>query len=342
MGGSHAAWASGLAHHSRHHIDVISLPDRGWRWRLRASAPWFAHQIEALPEPPDVLLVSGLTDVAALRGLIGRELPVVLYMHESQAMYPRSSDDDGVEAAVRNWTAMLAADRVWFNSSYHQRVATDAVAQLNDEMPEEQQIETVEIIRARSLVVYPGVDLSWVVEPAPTNSPPVILWPHRWEGDKNPEVFERALERLVVRGLDFGLVLAGEDGTPPNPSKERILNRHADRVIASGPFELPEYRQLLQGSDLVASCTSHEFFGIAVVEALAAGCIPVLPNDFSYPELLGAENAGLLYEPGSFGSALETAIRKYPGRAVTIDVTRFDWSHATPLLDGLLEDSIRR
>ena len=342
MGGSHAAWASGLVHHSRHHTDVISLPDRGWRWRLRGSAPWFAHQIEELPEPPDVLLVSGLTDVAALRGLIGRELPLVLYMHESQAVYPRSSDDDGVEATVRNWTAMLAADRVWFNSAYHQRVAIEAVAQLNAAMPEEQQIETAELIRAKSRVVYLGVDLSWAVEPAPSNTAPKILWPHRWEGDKNPEVFERALERLVASGLDFGLVLAGADGTPPNPSKERILDRHADRVVACGPFGSSDYRQWLQRSDLVVSCTSHEFFGIAVVEALAAGCMPVVPNDFSYPELLGAENAGLLYEPGSFGSALETAVRGFPGRSARIDVTRFDWSHAVPLLDALLEDSARR
>ncbi len=342
MGGSHAAWASGLANHSRHHIDLISLPDRGWRWRLRASAPWFAHQIEALPEPPDVILVSGLTDVAALRGLIGRALPLVLYMHESQAVYPRTSDDDGVEAAVRNWTAMLAADRVWFNSGYHQRVAIDAVAQLNDAMPEEQQIETVDAIRAKSLVVYPGVDLSWTRGRGPRTTPPVILWPHRWEGDKNPEVFERALERLVASGLDFGLVLAGADATPPSLSKERILDRHADRVVGFGPFEFSEYHQWLQRSDLVVSCTSHEFFGIAVVEALAAGCMPVLPNDFSYPELLGAENASLLYEPGSFGSALETAVREFPERAARIDVTRFDWSHVIPLLDALLEDSARR
>ncbi|NNF52978.1 MAG: DUF3524 domain-containing protein [Acidimicrobiales bacterium] len=342
MGGSHAAWASGLSRHSRHQIDVVSLPDRGWRWRLRASAPWFARQIEALPETPDVVLVSGLTDVASLRGLIGRELPLVLYMHESQAPYPRSSDDDGVEAAVRNWTAMLAADQVWFNSAYHQRVAMEAVSHLNDAMPQEQRVHTRDAIRAKSRVVYPGVHLSWTGARGSRTTPPVILWPHRWEHDKNPKVFESALDRLVVKGLDFALVLAGADGTPPSSHRKSILVRHADRVVAAGPFELSDYRQWLHRSDLVVSCTAHEFFGLAVVEALAAGCMPVLPNDFSYPEVLGDDNAAFLYEPGTFGSALETAVKEFPGRSVTIDVTRFDWSHAAPLFDRYLEASAHR
>ena len=62
---------------------------------------------------------------------------------------------------------------------------------------------------------------------------------------------------------------------------------------------------------------------VAVVEALAAGCRPVLPNDFSYPEVVAGQAD--LYEPGSFGTALEHAVSAFDPIATPISVARFDW-----------------
>src|SRR5438034_831936 len=41
---------------------------------------------------------------------------------------------------------------------------------------------------------------------APVSRPPVILWNHRWEFDKNAGAFFAALEALVSRGQEFRLV----------------------------------------------------------------------------------------------------------------------------------------
>jgi glycosyltransferase involved in cell wall biosynthesis len=49
-----------------------------------------------------------------------------------------------------------------------------------------------------------------------------------------------------------------------------------------------EYWKLLHKADWVLSTADHEFFGIAVVEALFAGCLPWLPERLSYQELLPA------------------------------------------------------
>ncbi len=331
LGGSHRAWALGLAEHSSHDIRILGLEPRGWRWRLRASAPWFADQLHQQPQA-DVILVSGLVDAAVLRGLVGRQVPMVLYMHESQGAYPRAAEASEVDGAVRNWSSMLAADQVWFNSDYHRRIALGVVDRLGAEMPDEQRVRTTEQIESKSDVVYPGVDLGWTQPKSRSEGPPVILWPHRWEHDKNPEVFERALHRLVQQGLDFRLVLAGADGLDGNPIRARLMERFRDQVFACGPFDQVSYRRWVNASDLVVSCTSHEFFGMAVIEALAAGCSPVLPNDYSYPELVGG--AGL-YAPGSFGSALADAVSARAKHSV--DVSRFDWRNRIRDYDERIE-----
>ena len=66
---------------------------------------------------PDVVLVSGMVDLAGWLGLTRRFLgdpPVVLYLHENQLLHPLSPNqraDD--EFPLVNWRGMAAADQVW-------------------------------------------------------------------------------------------------------------------------------------------------------------------------------------------------------------------------------------
>ena len=41
-GGSHREFVDGLVQHSRHRIDLHTLPTRFWHWRMRGAALHFA------------------------------------------------------------------------------------------------------------------------------------------------------------------------------------------------------------------------------------------------------------------------------------------------------------
>lgn len=312
LGGSHLAWADGLARHSSHDITIVGLEPTLWRWRLRAGAAPLAEAIAAeVAEngPPDLLLVSGLVDVAALLGHLRPrpDLPVVTYMHETQLLYPTTNGAPDADATLRNFESWRASDEVWFNSSFHRSAVVDALPIWAAAQPEPLPIDR---IIERFDVVPVGVEPP-VGERAPSDGSPIILWPHRWEPDKAPEVFQRALSKLIGAGIDFRLVLAGEDPGAA-PARAAVVSEHAERILAVGPFERDEYESLLHVADIVVSCAEHEFFGIAVVEALMAGCTPVLPDALSYPELIPSEfHDAALYPVGSFGSRLTDVVGSF-------------------------------
>ena len=94
---------------------------------------------------------------------------------------------------------------------------------------------------------------------------------------------------------------------------EAFRDRHGDRIEHDGWIEdRVEYLQMLASCDWVLSTARHEFFGIAVVEALLCGCLPWLPERLSYPELLPAQARGLSPEhPPTDSSSVVEQVRRH-------------------------------
>ena len=71
------------------------------------------------------------------------------------------------------------------------------------------------------------------------------------------------------------------------PVFERAKEQFAENIERWGyQKKRTGYETALAEADLIVSTAHHEFFGISVLEAIAAGAYPVLPNRLSYPELL--------------------------------------------------------
>lgn len=194
--------------------------------------------------------------------------------------------------------------------------------------------------------------VSSALSAARRSGPPVILWPHRWERDKDPAAFLAALDKVVAAGLEFRLVLAGQD--PPSGSatakaeREEVEKRFGSWILMSGELDRHEYLEALGRCDLVVSCARHEFFGVAIVEAVASGCVPVLPNALSYPELIRPPwHAAVLYDPGTFGTTLVDSVARIEElRSATTGLAqsmrRFDWSTMAAVYDNRLEAVVAR
>jgi glycosyltransferase involved in cell wall biosynthesis len=358
--GSHLRWAEGYQAASRHRVGVVGLGGGLWRWRIRGGALPLARKVEdwvASNGQPDVLVVSGMVDVAELLGLTRHWLtslpPVVIYQHESQLVYPSPSGTVDQEAALRNWLSWCAADLVVFNSHHHRNAVVSRLPGFLAGLPDHSHLPSMEEVVGRFEVLPVGVDVAAVrasvaERDQPAAGCPVLLWPHRWEPDKDPIAFASALARLAATGAAFNLILAGEDppggSTFAERSRQDVLTRFGDRVLASGPFERSRYLELLGRADLVVSCAKQELFGVGVVEAVAAGCVPLLPAKLSYPEVIPAQwHDTVLYQPGRFGSALSEAVDRLAERRRATEgladaMTRFDWSKVAPAYDRTFAD----
>jgi len=164
-GGSHQAFLDGWIARSRHEWTLMTLTAAKWKWRMRNSAVTLRDKVrEALAAGAswDVLFCSDMLNLAEFLGLGPepvRRLPKLVYFHENQLTYPKRNEDErDYHFVYSNMTTAMAADRVWFNSRYHMEEFLEGLRAFLKRMPDNQKLENVDRIRAKSEVHYPPVE----------------------------------------------------------------------------------------------------------------------------------------------------------------------------------------
>ncbi len=354
-GGSHRVFLDGWREVSRHDWTLVTLPPYKWKWRMRHGAVTVAGELAKLVGGWDVLLGSDMLSLAELRGLASREvaaLPAVAYFHENQLTYPvRVEKERDLHFALTNMTTALAADAVWFNSAFHRDSFLEALQRMLKRMPDYQPFAEVEAIRERSAVHPQGIS-----PPARRGGrrpgPLRILWAARWEHDKNPEDFFAALEPLRKRRVEFRVSVLGEQFRRVPEVFAQAREAFAERIDRWGYQPRREgYEAALAEADVFVSTASHEFFGVSVVEAIAAGCYPLLPERLSYPELL-ADVPGEVRSRFFYDGKVRHLVERLAELARRLEagdlwqgdgdigrraVHRFEWPRLGPRLDDALE-----
>lgn len=356
--GSHADWATAYVQHSEHTVTILSLSGNYWKWRMHGGAVTLARKFLASDIRTDLLLVTDMLDLTTFLALtrhMTARLPAAIYFHENQLCYPWSpTDRDHLQKrdlhyGFINYSSALAADLVAFNSAYHHTAFFEALPRFLNQFPPPHEGNSVATIRAKSCVLYLGLDLQKFDHPdlrhAPEDAPdrvPLILWNHRWEYDKNPEAFFQALFTLDEQGLDFRVALLGKHFRQTNPLFETAHEKLGNKIVHSGYAEdFAHYARWLHRADIIPITSRQEFFGASLVEAVYCGCYPLLPMRLTYPEILPYDRY-----PKLFYRNFEELVEKLAGALLSIDTIRqqsfrhcveqYSWRHMAPVYDKVL------
>lgn len=340
FGGSHKHFLQGLQKYVEADYTLFTLPARKWKRRMQLSAPWFIEQIQSLPIKGrhfDHVLCSTFVDVAVFRALLfqvkgwNERSRILTYFHENQFIYPqRYKDPNQNQFTSINFNSALSSDGIAFNSLFNRDSFLVGCQNFIKSTSDMTLSGIVKGLKQKSCILYPGIDFSEIdkLEWKSSTDTPVIVWNHRWEHDKNPEAFFLALEQLDRRGIDFRLIILGQSFASAPDCFTQAEKQFHEKIIHYGFAEsYQEYIELLGKGDIVVSTSFHEFYGISIIEAVRAGCIPVLPNRLSYPELFDKK---FLYDNNSLTDKLAKIIitncRLTPETAKVM-TNQFSWVH---------------
>ncbi len=357
LGGSHRQWAEDYARYSSHEIKIFGLSGHHWKWRMHGGAVSISRLFSESSFKPDLLLASDMLDLNAFLSLTRattHHIPAALYFHENQLSYPWSPTDADVSLqrdnhySFINYTSALSANKIFFNSSYHQESFLKALPEFLKMFPDHQELNSVEEIKNKSGVLYPGINLQKIKSLQPEkiehHERAVILWNHRWEYDKNPETFFNTLFELKERGVEFKLVVLGEKFNRYPKNFDTAREKLVEEILQFGFVESQkEYVQWLSVCDILPVTSIQDFFGISVIEAMSCNVIPLLPKRLAYPEHLPESlHNTFFYEENNreFTNRLQRMIfdvKILRKQQVAQFTERYDWKKLVSKYDSELE-----
>jgi len=293
---SHKRWRRGLVSAIPDwQWTVLSLPPRYFSWRVRGnSLSWGRGEAAAtLRQPWDLVVTTSMIDLASLRGFVPElsRVPTAVYFHENQFDYPRTEDAvPSVEPQLLNIYTALCGDLLLFNSEYNRNTLLEGAELLLHKLPDQVPKGICREIADKSRLLPVPLEPAAFGNHAEKSARVTFVWNHRWEHDKGPDILLAALRRFGRQQIPFTLHVVGQQFRR-QPAEFAHIRKLLGKLGALGAWgyreNLAEYRQLLAESHGVISTARHDFQGLSVLEAVAAGCQPLVPDNLAYPEWFG-------------------------------------------------------
>ena len=300
---SHVHWQRALQAMFPHwHWCVLSLPPRHFSWRVRGNPLyWALAERERLEQDYDLLIATSMVDLATLRGLVPAlsAIPTIVYFHENQFVYPQDRQRHSLlEAQMVGLYTALAADSILFNSAYNRDSFLTGCSLLLAKLPDRVPPGIVPALSGKAEVLPVPIDIeqrvavagAWPGQSGSLPSRPLrLLWTGRFEHDKGGDGLLRILRGLERTAVNYELAVAGQQFRKSPQVFGQIEKEFSHRLVHFGYMEsVTAYHALLRAADMVVSTALHEFQGLAVLEAVASHCLPVVPNRLAYPEIYPA------------------------------------------------------
>ncbi len=294
---SHQQWRKGLVTaFPEYEWRVLTLPSRHFSWRIRGnSLTWATSEDDTFRQSFDLIIATSMTDLSALKGMRPSlaAIPALLYFHENQFAYPENGmEHHSIEPKITSIYAAVSADRIAFNSDFNRNTFLQGSQALLNKMPDHVPPGIDALLMQKSCILpVPLNDSLFQIGEQKKGGPFTILWNHRWEYDKAPERFFSALSILKERGISFSVNVVGQRFRTAPTVFDQMKEELSDHIGAWGYIEeRTEYMALIRQSHVVVSTALHDFQGLGILEATAAGCIPCVPDRLAYRE----------YIPGQF------------------------------------------
>ncbi len=356
--GSHADWAQGYRRYSRHHIELLTLPGKFWKWRMHGGAISLATAYQQQQYKPDLILSTDMLDLTTFLACTRKQthsIPTAIYFHENQLSYPWQTDDRDVQYqrdhhyGFINYASAVTSDLICFNSNYHYQSFVYELKKFLNRFPDFRQTHRIEEVKQKSKICYLGLELDRLdagrVSPF---SEPLVLWNHRWEYDKNADEFFAALFQVADMDISFKVAVLGESFAQKPEPFMRAKQILGDRIVQWGYVkEESEYIQWLWRAHVLPVTSIQEFFGASVVEGIYCNCYPLLPKRLSYPELIPAQTY-----PQHFYTHRQELVQKLAmvlsdvpdleKRSLRHCVERFNWKQMAVYYDDLFESLINQ
>jgi glycosyltransferase involved in cell wall biosynthesis len=293
----------------------LSLPPRNFAWKIRGnSLLWAQSERDLLEQHYDLLLATSMVDLASLRGFVPSlgSIPTIVYFHENQFEYPIDNERkesraiDNIEPKLVPIYSALCANKILFNSNFNRDSFLEGVRKLFKKLPDKIPEAAYKALQKSEVLAVPigqkkifdfaakhQQEKANKVSSNQLNRDQLqVVWNHRWEYDKGPDLLLEVLRILVKRQLPIVLQLAGEKFRHSPLEFEEICNLISKQAsytksqsIQCGYIEgQSTYYTLLCSVDVVLSTALHDFQGLAIQEACLAGCTPLVPDDLAYPE----------------------------------------------------------
>lgn len=251
---------------------------------------------QQLKQPYDLLIATSMADLSTLRSFYPNltQVPNLLYFHENQFAYPENNQQQGLlEIQLKSILSACSADQMAFNSNYNQQTFLNGVKSLVEKMPDGIPNNLINELANKSSIIPVPIRPDCIVKKHKNDAKPEqlqVVWNHRWEHDKGPETLLELL-KLCQNDEHIKFHIIGQQFRQMPQALQQIQKQHQQQCLNLGFIESRStYIEILQKADVVLSTAYHDFQGIAMLEAVACGCLPIAPNRLVYLELYPQAN----------------------------------------------------
>lgn len=160
----------------------------------------------------------------------------------------------------------LAADELLFNSNFNRTSFLENIIPVLNIQSDLKLKHIREKIEPKCQVLYFPISFQRMPQQRPDcNADSLhLIWPHRWEHDKNPQLLMEVVMELHKRQVDFRVSILGESFNAIPDCFDNIQAKLGDKLVNFGYLSIQDYFKTLVTGDIVISTAGHEFYGVSM------------------------------------------------------------------------------